>query len=196
MARTVGSSGPRTAQMIREAGLKLIYEHGYEATSLRQLGQEVGLQSGSLYNHIASKQALLHEIVHAHMQDLLARLDAALDGVEGPVARLEAFCRLHLTYHMVRRAEVVVANMELRSLEPDNRAAIVALRGAYEARLTGILTEGAAAGRFRVEDARVETFAIIALLTGICMWYSPDGPRSQEELIAIHTRLVLRGVTG
>jgi len=196
MARTVGSSGPKTAQSIREAGLRLIYRHGYEAMSLRQLGTEVGIQSGSLYNHIASKQALLVEIVLDHMQTLIARLDAALDGVEGPAARLEAFCRLHLTYHMTRRAEVVIANMELRSLEPDNRAAAVALRDAYETRLTDILRDGAACGQFHIEDARVTTFAIIAMLTGICMWYRPDGPRSQEELIAIHTELAMRSVTG
>ena len=104
--------------------------------------------------------------------------------------------RGHLTYHMTRRAEVVIANMDLRSLEPDNRAAAVALRDAYETSLTDILRDGAARGQFQIEDARVTTFAIIAMLTGICMWYRPDGPRGQEELIAIHTRLVLRGVTG
>jgi AcrR family transcriptional regulator len=194
MARTVGSSGPKTAQSIRDAGLKLIYRHGYEAMSLRQLGQEVGLQSGSLYNHIASKQALLYEIVHDHMQDLTARLDEALAGLADPRARFEAFCRLHLAYHMTRRAQVVIANMELRSLDADNRAAIVALRDAYEARLTRILRDGRDGGLFRVEDLRVSTFAIIAMLTGICMWYRPDGRLGQEDLIRLHTDLVLRGI--
>lgn len=194
MARTVGSSGPRTAQSIREAGLRLLYEHGYEAMSLRQLGQEVGIQTGSLYNHITSKQALLYEIVLDHMQDLLANLDRALDGVEGPIARFEAFCRLHLTYHMTRRAQVVIANMELRSLDPENRGRIVALRDAYEARLTTILRDGQTSGDFDFEDARVATFAIIAMLTGICMWYRPDGRLGQEDLIRIHTGLALGGV--
>ncbi|MEJ1158086.1 TetR/AcrR family transcriptional regulator [Prosthecomicrobium sp. N25] len=194
MARTVGSSGPKTAQSIREAGLRLIYEHGYEAMSLRQLGQEVGLQSGSLYNHIASKQALLFEIVLAHMEDLTAHAQAALAGLTDPVDRLRAFCRLHLAYHMTRRAEVVVANMELRSLEPENRARIVALRDGYEARLSAILADGKAAGVFRVEDVRVTTFALIAMLTGISQWYRPDGRLGQEDLIRIHTGLVLEGV--
>lgn len=196
MARTAGSHGPKTARSIREAGLKLIYEHGFEAMSLRQLADEVGLQSGSLYNHIASKQGLLFEIVREHMEDLSTRLDEALAGPADPAARLEAFCRLHLTYHMTRRAQVVIANMELRSLDPENRAAIVAMRDAYEARLTEILRDGAAAGAFRVEDARVATFAIIAMLTGICMWYRPDGRLGQEDLIGLHTGLVMRGVMG
>ncbi|HKU04506.1 MAG TPA: TetR/AcrR family transcriptional regulator, partial [Bradyrhizobium sp.] len=40
MARTVGSYGPKTMEAIRKAGLRLIFEHGYEAMSLRQLAAE------------------------------------------------------------------------------------------------------------------------------------------------------------
>ena len=59
MSRTKGSSGPRTKDEIHKAGRELIFRHGYEAVSLRQLAQAVGLQQGSLYNHISSKQDLL-----------------------------------------------------------------------------------------------------------------------------------------
>ena len=37
MARTIGSHGPKTMEAIRKAGLRLIFEHGYAAMSLRQL---------------------------------------------------------------------------------------------------------------------------------------------------------------
>ena len=49
-------------QAIRDAGLRLIYRHGYEVMSLRQLAREVGIQAGSLYNHISTKQQLLFEL--------------------------------------------------------------------------------------------------------------------------------------
>ena len=63
MARTIGSYGPKTLEAIRKAGLRLIFEHGYEAMSLRQLAAEVGIQAGSLYNHIATKQELLFVLI-------------------------------------------------------------------------------------------------------------------------------------
>jgi AcrR family transcriptional regulator len=194
MSRTAGSHGPATLAAIRKSGLRLIYQHGYEALTLRELAADVGILSGSLYNHIKTKQDLLFTLVRDHMTDLLVNLDIALDGHDDPTDALAAFVRLHVTYHMERRYEVYIANSELRSLEPANRAAIVIQRQAYEARLIGILDRGVAAGRFQVEDTRIGAFAIIAMLTGICTWYRPDGPLSPEQIVALHTDLVMRGL--
>ena len=80
MARTIGSHGPKTMEAIRRAGLRLIFEHGYEAMSLRQLAAEVGIQAGSLYNHISTKQELLFDLVQDHINELLRQLDRALAG--------------------------------------------------------------------------------------------------------------------
>ena len=95
---------------------------------------------------------------------------------------------------MTRKREVFIANSELRSLEPRNYEAIVALRGAYEQRLAGILADGAAKGVFQVADVQVATFAIIALLTGLCTWYRPGGRLTREAIVQAHEKLVLSGV--
>ena len=194
MARTVGSHGPKTMEAIRKAGLRLIFEHGYEAMSLRQLAAEVGIQVGSLYNHIATKQELLFELVQDHMNTLLRQLDLALQGKTEPHDRLRAFVAFHVTYHMTRKREVFIANSELRSLEPRNYEAIVALRGAYEQRLSDILSQGVARGVFEVADVQVATFAIISLLTGLCNWYRPGGRLTKDAIIAAHEKLVLSGL--
>lgn len=194
MSRTAGSHGPATLAAIRRSGLRLIYEHGYEALTLRRLAADVGILSGSLYNHIKTKQDLLFTLVRDHMTDLLANLDQALAGQDDPADALAAFVRLHVTYHMERRYEVYIANSELRSLEPANRAAIVAMRQAYETRLIEILDRGVASGRFRVADTRIGAFAIIAMLTGICTWYRPDGALGPEEIVRLHTDLVMQGL--
>ncbi|GLS18960.1 TetR family transcriptional regulator [Labrys miyagiensis] len=194
MARRAGSDGAKTAEAIRAAGLRLIFEHGYEGMSLRDLAEMVGVQPGSLYNHIATKQALLFELLSGHMRTLTAALDEALAGVEGPLARLDAFVDFHLRYHLTRKMEVFVNNSELRSLEPRNRAVITGLRRDYERRLADILAEGAADGVFTVPDVKVATYAILAQLTGVVGWYAPDGRLSEDEVVALHYQLVLRGI--
>ena len=120
MARTIGSHGPKTMEAIRRAGLRLIFERGYEAMSLRQLAAEVGIQAGSLYNHFSTKQELLFGLIQDHINELLRQLDRALEGKEDPPERLRAFVAFHVTYHMTRKREVFIANSELRSLEPKN----------------------------------------------------------------------------
>lgn len=194
MARTIGSHGPTTLEAIRKAGVRLIFEHGYEAMSLRQLAAEVGIQAGSLYNHISTKQDLLFDLVQDHINDLLRELDLALAGKADPVERLRAFVAFHVSYHMTRKREVFIANSELRSLDTKNYDAVVALRGAYEARLAQILADGVAEGVFEVVDIQVATFAIISLLTGLCTWYRPGGRLTRDAIIAAHEKLVLSGV--
>src|SRR3954466_9738422 len=194
MSRTVGSYGPKTMEAIRKAGLRLICEHGYEAMSLRQLAAEVGIQAGSLYNHISTKQELLFDLIQDHINELLHQLDRALDGKQAPEERLRAFVAFHVTYHMTRKREVFIANSELRSLEPENYEEIVALRGAYERRLAEILSEGVAEGEFEVVDIQVATFAILALLTGLTTWYRPGGRLTKEAIVAAYEKLVLSSV--
>jgi AcrR family transcriptional regulator len=194
MARTIGSRGPKTMEAIRKAGLHLIFEHGYEAMSLRQLAAEVGIQSGSLYNHIATKQELLFSLVQDHLNELLRQLALALKGKDGPVEQLRAFVAFHVLYHVTKKREVFIANSELRSLDPKNYAAIVTLRGAYEQRLAEILADGVEQGAFEIADVQVATFAILALLTGVCTWYRPGGRLTREAIVAAHEKLVLSGV--
>ena len=194
MSRTAGSSGKKTLAAIREAGLDLIHERGFEAVSLRQLAARVGLQPGSLYNHIETKQDLLFDLIHNHMVTLLQSVDAELDGIEDPLARLKAFIAFHLTYHIERKREVFIGSSELRSLEPKNRKKIVALRRAYEERLCDILERGTEKRLFKIDDIPVSAYAILAMLTGICTWYDAKGRVDRKTLIDIHTRLVLQGV--
>ncbi|WP_421863211.1 TetR family transcriptional regulator [Parvibaculum sp.] len=194
MSRTAGSSGKKTLAAIREAGLDLVHEHGFEAMSLRRLAARVGLQPGSLYNHIETKQDLLFDLIHNHMVTLLASIDQELEGIADPLERLQAFIAFHLTYHIERKREVFIGSSELRSLEPKNRRKIVALRKTYEDRLYKILEQGTVNKLFKIEDIRVSTYAILAMLTGICTWYDAKGRIDRKTLIDIHTRLVLQGV--
>lgn len=194
MSRTVGSSGPKTAEAIMKAGLELIYEHGYEAVSLRQLAQAVGIQSGSLYNHIRSKQELLVTLVVRHLGHLLESADEALSGIDDPKEALRAFIAFHMNYHMSRKREIYIANSELRSLEPENRKKVVELRRAYERKLIGILDRLVAEQGLEVRDTRVTAFAIIAMLTGVANWYRPDGALRPADLVEMHTDLILNGL--
>jgi AcrR family transcriptional regulator len=198
MARTIGSHGPRTMEAIRKAGLKLIYEHGFEAMSLRQLAAEVGIQVGSLYNHISTKEDLLYDLIRAHMDELFLQFNTAMEEVEtlGPEQRLRAFVAFHVTYHIVRKREVFIGASELRSLEPNHYEEIVTLRRRYERRLIDILDQGEAAGLFRCGDARVAAYGILSMLTGVCTWFRPHGRLTTAQVIAIYSDQVLGGLMG
>lgn len=194
MARVAGSSGPRTMEAISKAGLDLIYRHGYEGMTLRQLATSVGIQQGSLYNHFASKQDLLVHLYDKHMGELLQALDGALAEVQGPAERLAAFVEFHVRYHIDRKREVFVVNSELRSLDPENRATATAARRRYEQCLIAILEDGAKEGTFAILDAPTTAFGILGMLSGVSIWYDAAGRLSCDALIANFRDLVSRCV--
>ena len=197
MARTKGSVGTDTARAIRQTAIRLMVAHGYEAMTLRQLAEAVGIQAGSVYRYFGAKDRLLADIMIGHMETVLASLTERLAGLPegaGPVERLSTFVDFHIRYHIEKQDEVFLAYMELRSLDPASREIAVGLRKRYERTLVGILRDGMSAGVFRLADAPVAAFAIIAMLTGVCQWYSAKGRLDADGLVAIHRDLVLNGV--
>lgn len=196
MARTRGSVGAETEKAIRKAAIELIAKHGFEAMTLRDLAEHVGLQPGSIYRYIATKDQLLVDIMAEHMEALLAAWRKWDDAQADPRARLESFVEFHIRYHFERQKEVLIANLELRSLTPDARRAAVALRKAYENELCTILDAGMTAHLFPRIDSGVATYAIISMLTGVCFWYSPKGRLPVDDIIDIHKQLVLGSLSG
>ncbi len=53
-----------TREMILEVSLNLFSVNGYEATSISQIADAVGIRKASLYSHFANKQAILDGVVH------------------------------------------------------------------------------------------------------------------------------------
>lgn len=194
MARTAGSHSDITGPRVREAALRLFAQHGYAAVSMRQIAREVGVQAGALYNYTPDKQTLLFDLMKGHMDDLLSAR-AALDQPDSPQARLEAFTRFHIGFHLDRPEAVFISYMELRNLTPENFAAIEDLRRRYEGQLEAILREGRDAGMFNLPDTKITTLAIIAMLTGVNTWYRSGGRLSQAEVEAIYWDMVRKAVT-
>ena len=194
MARTAGSDGARTHDAIRQAAIALIAERGFEAMTLRELAERVGLQPGSLYRYFPSKNRMLVELMVEHLEFLLERWQHEQPAGANPRERLRAFVDFHIRSHTLRRREVFVANMELRSLSPADRRRVVALRRRYEDGLTEILRAGVESGAFHVPDPRIAAFAVLAMLTGVGTWFNDTGRIGKRDLIDQYTQLVLQCV--
>jgi AcrR family transcriptional regulator len=190
MARSSG--GVRTAEAIREAAAELFYQRGYEATSLRQVAAKVGIQVGSLYNHITGKDDLLGTLMIDVMDDLLSAQRAALRGRTDPVDKLVAMIDCHIRFHASCAREVFIGNSELRSLAPEVEREVVAKRDQYEGMLRAIISELAEDPRANVVNVQIQTYSIIAMGTHISTWYRPGGHYDLDALINLYTTVVLR----
>jgi AcrR family transcriptional regulator len=179
----VTADSPR--QRILDAAVDLFHEDGYNATSLRQISEMVGLQVGSLYNHIASKEALLFDIMNGVMLELLDETVEEMERAgDDRVGRTLAFLGTSIRFHALRQKETFIGNTELRGLSEEHRREIVALRDRYEGLLRGALEDCVADGCLRIHDVPLATRAALALCTSVAVWYRPGGPLSLEDLQA------------
>ncbi|MGV6805146.1 MAG: TetR/AcrR family transcriptional regulator [Ruegeria sp.] len=194
MARTQGSHSDITGPRIREAALGLFARHGYAAVSMRQIASKVGVQAGALYNYTPDKQSLLFRLMRDHMQDLIAAYEA-LEKRDDVFDALRQFVEFHIRFHMQRPDEVFIAYMELRNLTPENFSEIEKLRRNYEDALESILHKGQTAGVFSIEDTKIATLAVIAMLNGVMTWYRSGGRLSLDQVEQIYWDMVRKAVS-
>lgn len=72
-----------TKEIILEKSLKLFAVHGYEAVSIRQIADEVGIGNSALYRHYESKQAIFDALVNELKQRYLKQCSSVNSNIRG-----------------------------------------------------------------------------------------------------------------
>ena len=79
------TKGELTRLAIEDAAVELFIEHGYHATSMRQIAERAGLALGGIYNHFTSKEEIFEAIVldkHPYRKILPLVLEAQGEDME------------------------------------------------------------------------------------------------------------------
>ncbi len=185
---------PRRAEMVQVAA-RLFSERGYHGTSMQHLGDALGLQRGSLYAHIGSKEELLFDVVDEGADRFLERGREALEREGSAGERLTALLVGHAETAAEHLDAATVFLNEWRYLSEDLRAAVQAKRDGYEAMVRSIVEDGIAAGEFR-PDADVRFAATLVLSAGnwLFSWYRPGGELGPTEIGERFAELMTRGL--
>jgi AcrR family transcriptional regulator len=169
-------------QVILDVATDLFSAKGYHGTSMRDLGDALGLYPGSLYAHIRSKEDVLYAIVD-HVSELYEdQLRAVLESGLPPLDQLRELTRRHLCVGMEHLRAATVCAHEWKYLGARRRALIGARRDQYEAGLRSIVAACIADGTFRPLDVPLASIAILGVLNWTYVWYRPHGRLRPPEL--------------
>jgi AcrR family transcriptional regulator len=161
-----------SADRIFEAATRLFGERGYPSTSMRDIGDAVGLLAGSLYSHISSKEAVLLQIVETGLDRYLDAVLPIADS-DGPAdLRMRQAVKAHVELVAAHVEESLVALRQWKFLSGENRARVDAKRHTASGAFAGIL----------------------AMLNGVPEWYSSKGPATPEEIGEQLADLLLGGL--
>lgn len=189
------SKGARTAADLLIVARDLFAAQGYAAVSMREIALKCGIGAGAIYNHFASKQDILMQILESHMQSLLDKWRAEQGTMPNSnLESLQGFVEFHIDYHADKSAEVFLSYMELRSLTPENFTKILAMRDTYEQALRSILTAGQKSGEFQLIDVHVSTKAIIGMLSSLTHWYNEQGRLRPEDIKLNYWQMIRKSV--
>jgi AcrR family transcriptional regulator len=181
----------RRAELIAAAS-RLFKEQGYERTTVRDLAQAVGMQSGSLFYHFRTKEEMLVAVMAAGIGELTDRLEDALAEAKTPLDRLKTLFRVHLqTLLGDDKGALSVLLYEWPSLSDKARAELIKLRNGYEKDWQDVLDEAATAGLVH-KDTRLLRKLLLGGLHWTIQWYKPDGGKTPSELADAMLELVLK----
>ncbi|WP_310395196.1 TetR/AcrR family transcriptional regulator [Hymenobacter sp.] len=185
---------PRKAQIDRTA-TALFRARGFAATSMRELATELGLEAGSLYSHIKSKEEILHRVCFGLAADFFAGFDAATVGATAPLAtQLRLAMEAHVRVLTRDSAASAVFLHEWRHLSEPARTEFLALRDRYEAGFRGLVQRGIAAGELHAPDAAFAVLTLLASLNWLPTWYRPDGKLTPDEIAHRLAEQLLNGM--
>jgi AcrR family transcriptional regulator len=172
-------------QQLLHAAARLFREHGFAATTTRDIAAAAGMRSGSPFYHFENKAALLFAVMEQGMRGALQLQAAALQALPAgtpPEAVLRRLVRAHFDVLLGPGSDFIpVMLYEWRSLSLVQRAGIAKLQRAYEAAWTDVLQALAAAGSIRA-DARIARLMMLGALNWSVQWYKPKQGASLDEL--------------
>ena len=173
---------------------RLFAERGYHGTSIGDLAEAMGVQKGSLYAHISSKQDLLYETMVEGARAFHAGLDAIPE--EAPATeKIRLALRSHLRVVAGQLDVATVFVQEWRYLEGERRDEIVAERRRYEERIRGFFREGRDLGELRTDlDEATAALLVLSAANWAYTWLQSE--RDTDELADRFYALLLDGMRG
>lgn len=188
-----GRPGYDRAQVL-DVAVQLFIEKGYDATSVADLAERLGLTKSALYHHFESKEQLL-----------ALALDEALTGLEQVLEQpaAQAGSAASRLAHVIRGAVVVLIEklpyvtllLRVRGNGPVEIAALERRR-VFDHKVTEVVSTAQTERLLRDDvDAAVATRLIFGMVNSLTEWYRPGGQVDADTMASIVLAAAMDGMS-
>jgi len=183
----------RRNELTRQAA-RLFAQQGYHGTSMEELAAAMGVQKGSLYAHIQSKEDLLYELCREGAAAFHEALDAVPDQAPA-VERIRLALRAHLRVVSQQLDVATVFVREWRYLDGVRREEFVSSRRHYEERVRLLFRDGIEQSELRTDlDPGTAALLFLSAANWAYTWLQPG--RDTDELADRLYALLIEGMRG
>ena len=183
----------RRAEVFRTAA-KIILQKGYDATSVSDIADALGITKAGLYHYIKGKTELLYDIMKYGLEELEREVLVPARAIADPEERLRFVITTHA--RIVTRGDGVVTILvdEARALTPAQNRNVIRMKRKYIDCLRTTLDDLQELGKLRNLDTTVAAFAITGSINWLSRWYRPDGKLSAEKIAQQIADVAFHGV--
>jgi AcrR family transcriptional regulator len=171
---------------IYRAAAKIICEKGYDATSMSEIAEAVGITKAGVYHHIPGKQDLLFAIMCYGLDSLENEVIKPARAIDDAEERLRAIVfnhsRLITDRSMSTGNPVTIVIDEVAGLTPAHRRKIEQRKRSYVDLVKNTLKELKLDGRLRDVNITVAAFSLFGMILWLSRWYHPGGSLSPEQV--------------
>ena len=182
------------AGRIYRIAAQMIYENGFDATSMNAIAEAVDLTKPGLYYYVKGKKELLFSIMSFAMEMLEREVVHPARAYDDPADRLRAVVSRHARLLTHETGPVAILIDEVAGLSDEQKEKITRRKRAYFEFIRDTLDELKSSGRLHDVDTTTATFSLLGMLMWICRWYRTGGPRSADEVVDDITEMALQGL--
>lgn len=192
MARSRAKDYDDKRLIILHRSARLFAESGYVGTSMNTIADACNVSKALLYHYYQDKEAILFDILSAHLEKLVEAVEKADAETANPQGRLKTIISTLLEQYRHADAEHQVQIGSLRLLPKEKQKPLLAM----ERSLVDLLAAALAAARPSVSHKRVLkplTMTVFGMLNWHYLWFREGGPITRAEYADFVTSLVLAG---
>jgi AcrR family transcriptional regulator len=193
------STEPDRLAEIYRAAAQIICEKGYDATSMNDIAEAVGLTKAGLYHHISGKSDLLFRIMNFGMDSLEEQVIIPARGIADAELRLRAIINNHV--HLITSRStpqgnnpVTIVVEEVGGLTPVDRRKIDDRKRMYVNLIRDTLSELKTEGKLGEVDVTAGAFSLLGMILWLSRWYNPAGRLTPGQISDEVAKIAFRGL--
>jgi AcrR family transcriptional regulator len=187
----------RTRELVEEEIIRVatqcFSERGYQATTVEEIAARVDISRVTFYTYFENKEALLQTIFDQRLRAYQEELEALL---AAPLSHHEKLCRIvahQIASLTADQPAIRIFISEEKSLPPRIARRVREIYSKIDRLLEQETGKGIAAGELIDVPPRLLVYAFMGMCNWLYRWYQPDGPFTQDMIVAVFTRILESG---
>lgn len=194
MIKTATRKNLERLQEICDTAAEIFFKNGYNATSLNQIADELGITKAGLYYYVESKQDLLYQIITLGLNSVEREVLNPARKITDAEERLRFIIKNHSRLSAGENHAVIIISHEDNELSFQQREEILTRRREYFDFIRATLDDLQIENKLRKVDATAATFTILGMIIWLSRWFSPRGKMSLEEVCEEVCEMALQGI--